>query len=197
MAIHTQAIPNFDYNGVLPPHGANYPKSITSLSPYRATVLEFCQRFATTPYRVSLLKGYLGYRRWITQTAGIVDGVQWVDGSFVENTEIYKMRVPGDIDVLTFHALPRKMTDISEWNTFFEENQNNFDPDWNKSNFFCHAFTINLAVQDAFSLIHQTKYWYGLFSHQRGSRLWKGMIEIPLISNDADAANFLDSKDFT
>lgn len=107
------------------------------------------------------------------------------------------MKRPGDIDVITFHQLPRSMKNIAEWDAFFLANQNYFDPDWTKANFSCDAYSINLVAQTAYSLIHGTKYWYGLFSHQRGSRLWKGMIEIPLISNDIDAANFLDSKDFT
>ena len=36
-------------------------------------------------------------------------------------------------------------------------------------------------------LIDQTKYWFGLFSHQRDTFLWKGMLEIPL-TDDTDVA---------
>lgn len=196
MAVNTQAIPNFDYNGVLPPYKVGFPKDLASLSPYQSSVLEFCKRFATTPHRVSLLQGFLAYRVWLIKTAGIVDGFQWLDGSFVENCEIYKMKKPGDIDVITFHQLPRSMKDIDEWNAFFSSNEDYFNPEWTKANFSCDAYNINLAVQTAHSLIHGTKYWYGLFSHQRGSRLWKGMIEIPLVSDDVDALAFLNSVSF-
>ena len=36
-------------------------------------------------------------------------------------------------------------------------------------------------------IVDDTKYWFGLFSHQRNSSLWKGMLSISLDSDDMEA----------
>jgi hypothetical protein len=35
-------------------------------------------------------------------------------------------------------------------------------------------------------LVAAAHYWYGLFSHQRGSLAWKGMLEVEVASADDD-----------
>jgi hypothetical protein len=42
--------------------------------------------------------------------AGIIDGFQWLDGSFLENIESLESRSPRDIDVVTFYYLPPNQT---------------------------------------------------------------------------------------
>jgi len=40
--------------------------------------------------------------------------------------------------------------------------------------------------------VKDTSYWYGLFSHQRETAVWKGMIELPLASDDEAAVKILE-----
>jgi hypothetical protein len=40
-------------------------------------------------------------------------------------------------------------------------------------------------------------YWFGLFSHQRTSNLWKGMVQIPLLADDEDALAVIDAMAFS
>lgn len=41
-------------------------------------------------------------------------------------------------------------------------------------------------------LVTQTRYWYGLYSHRRGDALWKGILQLPLNSDDVAARAMLD-----
>lgn len=51
--------------------------------------------------RRELLKGLLEFRSELHRI-GLVDGIQWLDGSFIENVEEIEGRHPKDIDVVTF-----------------------------------------------------------------------------------------------
>jgi hypothetical protein len=44
-----------------------------------------------------------------------------------------------------------------------------------------------MDASDPVSLVNQTKYWFGLFSHKRNG-VWKGMLQVPLCPPAADAA---------
>jgi hypothetical protein len=57
-------------------------------------------RFGNSPERIAILDGLLSYRLALT-TAGMVDGFQWLDGSFTEDVETLQRRSPNDIDVVT------------------------------------------------------------------------------------------------
>lgn len=54
-----------------------------------------------------------------------------------------------------------------------------------KTQFSCDAYFVNMAAPGK-SLVGFTHYWYGLFSHQRGSLAWKGMLELEIAGEDAD-----------
>lgn len=43
-------------------------------------------------------------------------------------------------------------------------------------------------------LVEKTAYWFGLFSHSRVSNLWKGILSVPMNSDDAAARAILDAK---
>ena len=62
------------------------------------------ERFAISPARAAILRGFLDYRAAL-HAAGIIVGFQWVDGSFVENIETLEEREPNDMDVVTFCGL--------------------------------------------------------------------------------------------
>jgi hypothetical protein len=94
-------IPPFDHNLVLPPHMGN-PTNPNQLSPYPTDTEALCQRFATSPERIAILRGLLAFRQRL-HNEGILNGMQWLDGSFLEDIETREHRPPRDIDVVTFY----------------------------------------------------------------------------------------------
>jgi hypothetical protein len=71
------------------------------------------QRFAASRERLDILRGLLEYRAALG-AIGIVQGFQWLDGSFVEDVEVTKGRPPSDIDVVTLAYRP--IVDQNAWN---------------------------------------------------------------------------------
>ena len=66
---------------------------------------ELVAALGTTPARQNLLFGLLEYRK-LLGSFGYTNGVQFIDGSFVENVETREAKDPGDIDVFSFMMLP-------------------------------------------------------------------------------------------
>ena len=155
-------------------------------------MLEVVQRFSGSPERVDILRGLLAYRSML-RTAGIVDGYQWVDGSFVEDCERLNQRAPNDVDVVTFAYRPSQWQDNDEWQIFFDTNDQLFDRVSIKRDHSCDVFYEDLNLPGHI-LVSRARYWFGLFSHQRASSLWKGMLQIPLQGNDRQAASLLGGK---
>jgi hypothetical protein len=107
---------------------------------------------------------------------------QWIDGSFLEDAERNRGRPPADIDVVTFAALPPGMHPRA----FRERYADLIYSRLTKSRFQCDAYFVDLGTGSRRPelLVAQTRYWYGLFSHQRASYLWKGMLQVDLVSDD-------------
>jgi hypothetical protein len=40
-------------------------------------------------------------------------------------------------------------------------------------------------------LVADVRYWFGVFSHRREDQLWKGLIQLPLASDDGEASRLL------
>jgi hypothetical protein len=148
---------------------------------------ELVNRFGTSNDRCALLEGLLDLRLALHRI-GIEDGVQLIDGSFVENVELTRLRPPADIDVVTIAARP--VRDPIAWVHMVKANQDVFDSDAAKARFHCdHYFLDTLKRPDL--VVSDAIYFSNLFSHQRTTALWKGMIQVPLSSDDADARLFL------
>jgi len=184
-------IPTTTLSGVLPPFLGESPASRAMVSPYRSSTRDFVSRYCSSPVRAELLSGLLGYRRALL-AAGIVDGFQWIDGSFIENVEELRGRPPADIDVVTFARRPRDSVMDDAWGAWVSSH---FDACLNtegiKDRYHCHTFFIDLdKCPDV--LVRDTSYWYGLFSHQRETALWKGMVELPLSSDDEEGVKILE-----
>lgn len=189
-------IPAFDISGVLPPYLGPNPAISAIRSPYQSDILELVQRFATSKERATILHGLLDYRAALA-TAGLGDGFQWLDGSFVENIESTERRPPGDIDAVTFFRRPPQHREITDWLPFWQTIKHLFDPKLSKANFQCDAYPVDLDAPSN-GIVNQTGYWFGLFSHKRVSHQWKGMVEIPLVVGqlDTDARNHLNGIKF-
>lgn len=153
------------------------------MSPYEANLQEFVVHFATSLERVAILRGLLSYRREF-RLIGVVDGWQWMDGSFVENVEALRSRAPADIDLVTFSRVPG---DAAEKRRVVLANMNLFDRAQTKALYKCDAFFVDLDKKPEL-LVDDSRYWFGLFSHQRDTALWKGVIKVPLQAQANDDA---------
>jgi len=186
-------IPELNQSGVLPPFIPEIgPTNPAAMAPYRVTITEFVQRYAKSKERIEILKGLLAYRE-LLRNRGITEGFQWVDGSFVEDVERNKGRPPSDIDLVTFANRPPNNDDPDKWRKLVNDNPELFIPDVSKETFICDAYFVDLNIQPI-HLVKSTSYWFGLFSHQRDTYLWKGMVEISIICNDEEAKVILEQE---
>lgn len=144
----------------------------------------------TTPWRENLLFGLLEYRRLLGHH-GYTNGLQFIDGSFVENVEVRENRDPGDIDVFSLLVRPAAyQKDQNLW-------ANAGYPAWigelmdrgkNKARFLLDTYGMAVDQHGPLTLINETIYWYSLFSHRRVTQEWKGFVRVPLNPSDDAAA---------
>ncbi len=73
------------------------------------------------------------------------------------------------------------------WRAFAVGTPELFDPRVTKKRYLCDAYFVDLDKRSEV-IVDDTRYWFGLFSHQRDTSLWKGMLKIPLCSDDAEAS---------
>jgi hypothetical protein len=177
-------IPAFTTSGVLPPFVGDSPTEPAQMAPFAVAFSEIAHRFGTTPQRWTLMQGLAAYRAALRAT-GIAGGFQWIDGSFLEDVESLRGRPPADIDLVTFAAPPPGMTA----GEFAARHAALLNPEQSKAKFGCDAYFVDLGLgaRRPDLLVMQSRYWYGLFSHQRASALWKGMLQVDLYSDDEAA----------
>jgi hypothetical protein len=182
-------VPDFDARGFLPPFLG--PDATTpERSPYEAGMVDLLGKMGTTGPRRVLLKGLLEYRELLGRL-GYTEGLQFVDGSFVENIEIRKSRPPSDIDVFSFLVRPGQYrSDPALWAStgFSEWSKEVVDRTINKQRFGLDTYAVAADGLSPLQIINQTVYWYSLFSHKRVTHDWKGFLQIPLNASDDAAA---------
>ncbi len=179
--MNNDVIPQWNVDGVLPPVNVNNPTS-DDRSPYSASLNDFMLRFGTTQSRLHILEGLMEFRSAL-HAVGLVQGFQWIDGSFLENIEETEKRDPNDIDLVTFFHLPEGATQESLFKTA-PELFNHGDP---KDKFHVDTYFVCLNTEQPDLLVDVAAYWYSLWSHRRNG-LWKGFIRIDLSSNDDQVA---------
>ncbi len=193
-------LPPFDMSSGLMPAFIGTDATTADRSPYIVTMPELVGRFATSPERRNLLRNLLDYRD-LLMTGGYTDGIQFVDGSFVENVEVIRQRPPDDIDVYSLLGIPAKfkaspplwMSDTGGYAFWRDEI---VDRDKNKARFRLDTYGDTIDTLSAPTFITQIIYWYSLFSHQRDTFAWKGFAAIPLdLVGDAAALSELDRLD--
>ena len=101
-------IPDWDSRGLLPPFVSS-PTSGEGRSPYLVRLTDLVLRFGYTTARRTFLAGLLDYRADL-HAAGIKNGFQWINGSFVEDKIGHSGEEPGDIDLVTFFHVPTGQT---------------------------------------------------------------------------------------
>lgn len=176
-------IPAFNHSHVLPPFLGQSHSSATA-SPYEANATELVARFATSPERIALLHGLFRYRAALG-ALGFCQGFQWLDGSFVENVEQVRGQPPQDIDVVTFVHPPASLA-AHEISAMMQQHPELFNRQQCRDQFGCDTFLVRLNVP-AQRLVRETSFWHGFFSHRRDDQVWKGVLQLPLSSDDNEA----------
>lgn len=178
--------PTFNLSGVIPPYAAANPAVGGPRSPYMTNLSTVILQLGRNAARLTLISGLLKYRQAMSR-AGITTGFQLIDGSFTEDCETLRGRPPNDIDVVTFAELPVASANVP---AFVSAHQHLFDQTQTKAAYGCDAYFVDLG-KDRELLVEDSFYWYGLFSHQRVTHTWKGMLQIPLVADDAIASGIL------
>lgn len=154
-------------------------------------MIELVQRFGYTLRRRQLLRNLIAYRA-LFASDNYVQGVQFIDGSFVEDVETVQNRDPNDIDVFTLVYPPEKyQLDFDLWlsqgQPLWEQQLTNRPQ--NKRLFSLDTYGIIVDDQvPIFRTMHDIMYWYGLFSHQRNTFQWKGFVALELNTDDDQVA---------
>ncbi|MEW9808779.1 hypothetical protein ABUE31_22600, partial [Mesorhizobium sp. ZMM04-5] len=161
---------------------------------YIISTSELVQTFGTTLRRKQLLRNLLAYRG-LMYANGYVSGIQFLDGSFVEDVERHSGREPGDIDVYSLLDTPKRyVQDPALWHPdgfkfWAEEIQNQ---PLNKSRFELDTYALLVQELPLVHLLKDVMYWYSLFSHQKVTFAWKGFVAILLDQQqDVDALALL------
>lgn len=185
-------IPQFTQSGVLPPFALGQDPTVPSaVSPYKTSLLDFVKHFSTSEERRHILRGFLNYRIEL-KAFGVINGHQWIDGSFVENIESTQNRPPNDIDLVTFGHRPNHLLIQNDWSEAVNQRLDLFLSSHSKNTYQCDAYFVDLSLPPEV-IVSNTAYWFGLFSHRRDSFIWKGMLEISLVDTEDQSFEFLSS----
>lgn len=168
-------IPDWTAEGILPPIRPSEDPTSKERSPYSCSLVELIERFATTAKRCEILNGFLEYRAFL-RDLGIIEGFQWVDGSFTEDKERLKKAAPNDVDVVTFFKAPRTLTPES---LSSDQLKWMFQPMEAKKRFLVDAHIQQLGQPLDDNGVKTISYWHGLWGHTRDLK-WKGFLQIPL-----------------
>lgn len=183
-------VPAFDGRGLLPPYLGATSAAPGLRSPYPSLMTELVATLGSTPERCNLLYSLILYRS-LLHSFGYVDGIQFIDGSFVEDIETRESRDPRDIDIFSFLIRPAQYhgNDPLWQSTGF--------PQWvgeivnqslNKQRYQLDTYAITVDQAGPLQLMNETIYWYSLFSHKRVTQEWKGFLAVPLNASDDQAA---------
>ncbi|TJV42416.1 MAG: hypothetical protein E5Y02_14885 [Mesorhizobium sp.] len=156
-------------------------------SPYFTHITEVVETFGTTAERRSLLSNLITYRTRLAEE-GYVSGIQFINGSFVENIEATAKRPPSDIDVFSILNLPVKYAGAEPemlaagaafWQATVANREHNKE--------LLRLDTYALLIEDTTlgAMLQTVMYWYSLFSHQRDTFAWKGFLAV-MIDPEAD-----------
>lgn len=177
-------IPSFDNRHLLPPFTGSTVTQLAGRSPYSTTVGEIGASLALTNDRKALLWGLLQFRADL-RSLGFTDGFQWVDGSFVENIEASSGRPPNDIDIISFLNRPAQYSNNQSWAVFLSSTPT-FNNKHVKTAYKCDTYFADLSLPPK-NVVDNAAYWLSLFSHQRGTQHWKGILSIQIDTPVEDA----------
>lgn len=184
----TPMIPKWTMQGILPPIWPSEDGTSANRSPFFSTSTEVVRIFATSKGRQTILQGLLDYRQAL-YAAGLADGFQWLDGSFMEDVENHQRRSPNDIDVVTYLSLPAGETQ----RTVMRKAAHLFDHTEVKRRYKVDSYYEILGEPLGERHIKKLSYWYSMWSHSR-NQTWKGFVQIALNADeDINAQQVLQS----
>lgn len=186
-------VPRFTMDGLLPGF-LGHPAERNTMSPYKVTTPELVAAFAFSVERVEILRGLLELRRRLHRL-GFVEGIQWIDGSFVEKNDAVKP--PRDVDIVTFFFRPPSLSAPAELTAVLDAHPEVFSHEHVKRELHCDLYWVDLSVPRPLYHVDQARYWFGLFSHRRITNQRKGLLQLELgsITDDQEAANILRLQD--
>ena len=171
-------IPTFDHNDVLPPHVGDVTQS-ANMSPYRVSSLEVAQRFGASPERATILLGWLDLRADLRRL-NLGGGFQWLDGSFLEDVEKIRGVPPNDLDAVTFYQAPVGPVDPTVAAIITDHTAT-------KTRYRVDHYLVPLVDRPE-RLVDNSRFWFGLFSHQKATAVWKGMLHVDLMTDAVDSS---------
>jgi hypothetical protein len=177
-------IPAWNMAGVIPPIRPNQLGSSNDRSPYAANMRELIETYAFSLERARILEGFIQYRQEI-YSAGVAQGFQWLNGSFMQAKEATLGMPPSDIDVVTFFKLPASHTQI----TFHSKNPDLFNSFIMKKKFLVDAYSHIIGKPLELYDVKMISYWYSMWSHRKNDNLWKGFVKVDL--DPTEEANLL------
>ena len=182
-------IPIYDHNMVLPPYIGS-PTNLNDISPYACTIMELCQKFASSVERKQILVNFINFRKEIRANGMASNAFQWIDGSFVENIEQSEQRPPNDIDVITFYH---------GYDDTFQVNLMAALPEFGdsqlaKAKWQVDHYAVQIDYDDYLFTFDMVRYWSLLFTHNRNG-IWKGilMLQLDTAQDDDDAIVYINS----
>ena len=181
MTVGFGTVLSWNASGLLPPY-LGHPASRENRSPYLVSLVDLVSQFGYTPARRQILSGFLDFRVALHR-AGLVQGVQWVNGSFVEDVMQRRNLEPDDIDVVTFYYPP----DGHDQRTLRYRFPRLFNPDETKILYHTDAHYIEPSAHEMPLMVKLVAYWSNLWGHTKYTQEWKGYIQIDL-SDAEDAA---------
>lgn len=173
------AIPKYNSQGLLPPHNGD-ARDLDGGSPYHTTTLELCHTFGTTRTRREILRGFFRLRAALAELE-LNDGWQWLDGRFLEKDRGHNE--PELIQVVTFYT-PSPLLDDPMF-TDHVNRINDFDLSHRLFRVDHNYVSLELPLP---ALVHNTRHYAALLSHQSETGIWKGMLQVNLNTPQDDAA---------
>lgn len=168
-------IPPFTLDNILPAFVGPDPGGPASLmSPHDTTVSEVVSRFGTTDHRRTILAGWIQYRQAL-RSIGITEGFQWLAGSFVENKPASEP--PHDLDLVVMFQRPLTHQNLQAIQALAAANAGLFDRARVKQQWMLDTLLVDLSGT-ASALVAASAYYLQLFSHQRKTFLWKGILRV-------------------
>ena len=181
-------IPAWDTEGYLPPLLGHETLS-RSHPPYPVSLTDLVQRFRVSDRRREILRGFLDFRAKLHQV-GLDDGIQWVDGSFVNDKMSQKGEEPGDIDVITLYNVPTGTTQ-SQLLARFPELFGDPSVNRNKEMYDVDSYFVSMNSGSVSYTTKSIAFWNNLWYHTEQGRR-KGFLSVDLAPiEDQIAANLL------
>lgn len=180
-------IPDWNFAGVVPAVRPGETGVSLDRSPYNVSMLAFAEKYCLTDARANILRGLLEYRSEL-YGIGIVDGFQWLNGSFCEHVEVNEGRSPRDIDVVSFVRFADGFDP-----SVVATRPDLFDKSAAKDKYQVDAHFMQLGRQLAEFDTKYISYWYSMWSHTRAG-IWKGFFQVALDpAEDGEAIGLIDA----